>query len=76
MRFISSVLQIPDRVLTAKFVICSQFRFRPIAVFPAREAQQSAHGAGSGAYTMLPLGLLGSEAIIANILTGQSAISL
>ena len=47
----------------------------PIATFPVREVKPpaSAHGTGrEGGYDLLPSGLPGSEAIIANILTGIS----
>lgn len=47
----------------------------PVAAFPVREVAppESAHGVGrDGPYDLLPPGLPGSEAVIANILTGIS----
>lgn len=47
----------------------------PVAAFPVREVDppESAHGEGrDGSYELLPPGLPGSEAVIANILTGIS----
>lgn len=47
----------------------------PVAAFPVREVHppESAHGEGrDGSYDLLPPGLPGSEAVIANVLTGIS----